>query len=106
MELWNGGDKFAGVFQYQVSEESDDRTARITWRGTWDLALEPHVLKAWQTVAASRRADECKLPVITEILDVNDVVIRSHGDAIRHLRLLNTVVHPVSLWQMEKETAG
>jgi len=100
MELWNGRAGFAGVFQYQIFES--DRTAKITWRGTWDLPLEPRVLKAWQAVASERV--DCKLQVVTEILDAN-VVITSHGDAIRYLRLLNTVVHPVSLWQIQKETA-
>ena len=100
MELWNGSAGFACVFQYRMSES--DRTAKITWRGTWDLPLELRVLKAWQAVASGRV--DCKLQVVTEILDAN-VVITSHGDAIRYLRLLNTVVHPVSLWQMQKETA-
>ena len=96
MELWNGGAGFAGVFRYQLFE--NDCTAKITWRSTWDLPLEPRVLKAWQAVV------DCKLEVVTEILDAN-VVIASYGDAIRHLMLLNTVVHPVSLWQIQKETA-
>ena len=67
-----------------------------------DLPLEPRVLKAWQAVASERV--DCKLQVVTEILDAN-VVITSHGDAIRYLMLLNTVFHPVSLWQIQKETA-
>ena len=100
MELWNGKAGFAGLFQYQVSES--DWTAKITWRGTWDLPLEPRVLKAWQAVASERV--DCTLQVVTEILDAN-VVIASHGDGIRYLRLLNTVIHPVSLWQIQKETA-
>ena len=88
------------VFKYQIFES--DQTAKLTWRGTWDLPLEPHVLKAWQAVASERVG--CKLQVVTEILDAN-VVIASYGDAIRYLTLLNTVVHPVSLWQIRKETA-
>ena len=99
IELWNGRVGFAGNFHYQVFESAV--TAKITWPGTWDLPLEPHVLKAWQAVASERVG--CKLQVVTEILDAN-VVITSHGDAIRFLRLLNTVVHPVSLWQIQKET--
>ncbi|KAL8860317.1 MAG: hypothetical protein Q9178_003288 [Gyalolechia marmorata] len=100
MELWNGRAGFAGVFQYQIVES--DCTAKITWRSTCDLSLEPRTLKAWQAVASERVG--CKLQVFTEILDAN-VVITSHGDAIRHLMLLTTVVHPVSLWQIQKETA-
>lgn len=100
MELWNAKAGFAGVFQYQIFES--DRTAKITWRSTWDLPLEPRVLKAWQAVASERV--DCKLQVVTEIVDAN-VVITSHSDAIRYLMLLNTVVHPVSLWQIQKEAA-
>lgn len=98
MELWNGRAGFAGVFQYQLHE--GNRTAKITWRGIWDLSLEPRVLKAWQAVASERV--DCKLQVVTEILDAN-VVITSHGDAIHYLGLLNTVIHPISLWQTQKE---
>ena len=101
MELWNSRAGFAGVFQYQILES--DRTMKITWRGTWDLPLEPRVLKAWQAVASERV--DCKLQVVTEILVGNIVVITS-GDAIHYLRLLNTVIHPVSLWQIQKETAN
>ena len=101
MELWNGRAGFAGVFRYQMSES--DYTAKITWRGTWDIPLEPRVLKAWQA-AVSERVN-CKLQAVTEMLDAN-VVISSHGDAIQHLMLLNTVIHPVSLWQIQKETAN
>ena len=100
MELWNGRAGFAGVFQYHMFES--DRTAKITWRSTWDLPLEPHVLEAWQAVASERV--DCKLQVVVDILDAN-AVITSHGDAIRYLMLLNTVIHPVSLWQIQKETA-
>lgn len=98
MELWNGRAGYAGVFQYQISES--DRAAKITWRGTWDVPLEPRVVKAWQAVVFKRV--DCKLQVVTEMLDA-DVVITSYGDAIRHLRLLNTVIHPVSLWQIQRE---
>ncbi len=98
MELWNSNTTFAGVFQYQISES--DRTAKIIWRSTWDLVLEPYVLRLWQDVTSKRIY--CKLQVVVEILDVN---ITTHGDALRHLMLLNAVIHPVSLWQMQKETS-
>ena len=100
MELWNGRAGFAGFFKYQICES--DRTAKITWRSTWDLTLESRVLEAWQAVVSERV--DCKLEVITETLDAN-VVITSHSDAIRYLMLLNTVIHPVSLWQIQKEIA-
>ena len=95
MELWNGGVGFAGLFQCQIL----DRAVKITWRGTWNLLLEPFMLKAWQAVAFKRVHG--KLEVTTEMLDV---VVASHRDALRHLRLLSTVAHPISLWQIQKET--
>ena len=60
------------------------------------------MLEAWQAVVSERV--DCKLEVITETLDAN-VVITSHSDAIRYLMLLNTVLHPVSLWQIQQEIA-
>ena len=100
MELWNSKATFTGVFQYQTSES--DRTAKIIWRSTWDLVLEPYVLQLWQDVISKRM--DCKLQVVVEILDAN-IVITTHGDALRYLKLLNAVSHPVSLWQMQKETS-
>ena len=76
---------------------------RLLGEVLWNLPLEPRVLKAWQTVA-SKRVD-CKLQVVTEMLGANNVVITPLGDAIHHLMLLNTVIHPNTLWQIQKETA-
>lgn len=101
MELWNGGPGYAGLFQYKTCEIG--RTAKITWRGTWDMSLEPHVKRVWQSVASERV--HCQLQVVKEILDAN-VALESHGDAIRYLQLLNTVIHSASLWQSQEETAS
>lgn len=100
MELWHYKARHAGVFQYQTSES--DWIAKITWQSTWDLVLEPHVLHLWQNIIAKRM--NCKLQFIVEMLDVN-IVINTHGDALPHLMLLNEVIHPVSLWQMQKEAS-
>ncbi|KAK5989682.1 hypothetical protein PT974_07937 [Cladobotryum mycophilum] len=98
MEIWNGGQDMASVFRYQTSEENN--FTAITWRGNWGLPLEPRVIQSWEAVASTHTRSV--LRVATELLDP-DVVIKSHGDAIHHLRLLNQVVHPVSLWQIRKE---
>lgn len=60
LELWNGRAGSAGLFQYQMLES--DRTAKITWRGTWDLPLESRVLKRWQAVVS--KWVDCKLQVL------------------------------------------
>ena len=101
MELWNGGPGYASLFQYKMCEIGG--TARITWRGTWDLSLELHVERAWQTAASERV--HCQLQVVKEIMDA-DVTLESHGDAIHYLQPLNTVIHSASLWQSQEEAAS
>ena len=91
MELWNGSAGLAGVFRFQIPEI--DWTAKIIWRGTWDLPMEARVMKAWQTMVSLRM--DCKLHFVTEILGAS-AFITSYGDAITHLRLSNTIMHPVS----------
>lgn len=97
MELWNGGKGFAGAFSYQIYE--DFGPATISWRGSWNLALEPRVIQSWEAVALKRTP--CDLQVVRELLDA--AVINSHGDAITHLKLSHEVMCPVSLWQIKNE---
>lgn len=52
MELWNGAKGQACVFRYQAPEGC--QRAKITWRGTWDLPLEPCVIQSWGAVACKR----------------------------------------------------
>ena len=98
VEIWNGGKGLASLFRYQASEGS--RCAIITWRGNWDLTLTPQVIRSWETVALEYAQSDVR--VVKELLNM-DVVIGSHGDAIHHLKLLNQVVHPVSLHQIRRE---
>ncbi|KAL8917740.1 MAG: hypothetical protein Q9208_007792 [Pyrenodesmia sp. 3 TL-2023] len=97
MELWNGGEGLACVFRYQAFKGS--RPATIIWRGNWDIKLEPRTIRAWESVALQHAQGD--LQVIKELLDAE--VIESHGDAIHLLGFLHPVVHPVSLWQIQKE---
>jgi hypothetical protein len=69
----------------------------LTWRGTWDLELSDDVVECWRKVAP----DSCYVRFEKEAL--RDVDIRSHGDAIYHLRLPEGVVDPASLWQIRQE---
>ena len=92
MELWNSGTGLACVFRYQAPKGY--HPAAITWRGNWDLQIEPQVIRSWEAVTFGHA--QSRLLVVKELLDA-DVVIMSHGDAIRHLKPLHRVVHPVSL---------
>lgn len=104
MEIWNWGEGFAGLFRYRSARGG--RTAGITWRGTWDLALPNDVVRAWEAV---RRKEEdamygylrSQLVVEKEMLDAYK--IRFHGDAIHYLGLEAEVIRPVSLYQMRME---
>ena len=100
MELWNYGRGLACVFRYQVPR---GKRPTITWRGNWDILLEPRVIQSWQAVTLEPAAS-LELRVVKELLDAN-IHMKSHGDAIHHLGLVQ-VVHPVSLWQIQKETTN
>jgi hypothetical protein len=60
--------------------------AILTWRGTWNLELSDDIVESWKKVAPG----PCYLLLEKEAL--RDVDIRSHGDAIHHLRLPDSVV--------------
>ncbi|KAI1744267.1 hypothetical protein F4680DRAFT_469600 [Xylaria scruposa] len=95
--LWNGGKNHACAFIYRADRER----ASITWRGTWLLELRRPVVKPWQLAAAelpSYRFSE--LQVKQEHVQE---VIRSHGDAIYHLKLPCQVIDPRSHWQIRRE---
>lgn len=69
----------------------------VTWRATWDFEFSDAVVELWRTVVPR----PCWLQLEKEIL--RGVEIRSHGDAIHHLRLPDGVVDPESLSQLRYE---
>ena len=73
--------------------------AVITWKGTWDFALRSSVIQAWEAVTLEHRSKG--LVIVKELLDAT--VVRNHGDAIQHLKLLTAVIRHVSLWQIQME---
>ncbi|PSN73921.1 hypothetical protein BS50DRAFT_595437 [Corynespora cassiicola Philippines] len=84
MVLWNSEPGQACAVIYQRNTAST--MATLTWRGTWDLELSDDVVESWKKKEALR-----------------DVDIRSHGDAIHHLRLPDGVVDQESLFQIRHE---
>ncbi|PQE15457.1 Oxoglutarate iron-dependent oxygenase protein [Rutstroemia sp. NJR-2017a BVV2] len=95
MSLWNGRKGEACAFIYQ----SLDGYRSITWRSTWDLEVEPYVVETWGRVAAENARSE--LRVEKQLLSSD--IIRSHGDAVHHLRLPHGVIDRESLWQIRRE---
>ncbi|KXH35153.1 hypothetical protein CSIM01_04678 [Colletotrichum simmondsii] len=97
MEIWNGRKGLAGLLRYQAFRPK--REAVLLWRGTWNLAMASSVIHAWEAV--THQYDILRLRVAEEKLD--EVDIKSHGDAIQHLRLSCLVIRPVSLQQIQIE---
>ena len=98
MEIWNGREGLAMLFRYQSI--GGGGLAAITWRGTWEFALQLPVIRAWEAVALKHRGQGSV--IIKEFLDVSSV-IRSHADAIHHLKLSIPVIRPISLRQIRME---
>lgn len=97
MEIWNGRKGVAAIFKYQASRDTHQGT--ITWRSTWELALEPSIIQAWETVI--NQFDGWRLNSVEERLD--GAAIRSHADAIHYLMLSGQVIRPISLQQIRME---
>ncbi|TQN63669.1 hypothetical protein CSHISOI_11773 [Colletotrichum shisoi] len=99
MEIWNGrkGGGLAALFRYQAFRNA--RQAVIVWRGTWELAMEPSTMQAWEAVMY--QYDGWRLDLVQEQLD--EAAIKSHGDAAHHLMLSGQVIRPISLWQIQRE---
>lgn len=95
MVLWWGGKNQACAFIYQRHLGM----CSLTWRATWQLELEPHVVEAWELVASEYGLFQ--LRISTELLTRDGIL--SHGDAIHRLNLPCTVVDPVSLRQIRRE---
>jgi hypothetical protein len=95
MVLWNSEPKHACAVIYQ--QHTASAIATLTWRGTRDLELSDDVVESWKKVAPG----PCYLRLEKEAL--RDLEIRSHGDAIHHLRLPDGVVDSASLFQIRHE---
>ncbi|KAL9616419.1 MAG: hypothetical protein Q9160_008718 [Pyrenula sp. 1 TL-2023] len=99
MEIWNGGKDHACVFRYVGTRVHEP--ARIAWRGSWDLKLEPRVIKTWENVALMAGGQRLEVEISRIPPDAGR--ISSHGDAIHQLKLQQEVLHPVSLRQIRHE---
>lgn len=97
MEIWNGRKGLAALFKYQTFR--DKQQAMITWRGTWKLAIESSIIRAWEAVM--HQYDGWRLVLVQERLD--EAAIKSHGDAIHYLMLSSQVIRPISLQQIRME---
>ncbi|KAK8041584.1 hypothetical protein PG994_014591 [Apiospora phragmitis] len=71
----------------------------ITWRGTWELTMEPCVIQALEAVV--HRYGGWSLNIFQKRLDEADM--KSLDEAIHHLMLSGQVIRPISLQQIRIE---
>jgi hypothetical protein len=95
MEIWNEREGFAALFKYEASRNTQQGT--ITWRGTWQLALESSIIQAWEAVIR-HHVNGWRLNVVKERLD--GAAIKSHADAVHYLMLSGKIIRPISLQQI------
>jgi len=98
MELWNGEERLAGLFQYHTEEGA----ATLLWRGTWNLDFPAEVVRAWEMLFPEN-VPLCLRIKPPELLEAG--TIGSHGDAIVALDLKIPVARPVSVQQIQWEWA-
>ncbi|CAI0648974.1 unnamed protein product, partial [Colletotrichum noveboracense] len=72
MEIWNGREGLAALFQYKSMGHGQRPV--ITWRATWDDALQPSVIQAWKAVGIEHQGEhhwnDCV--VVKDLLNVGD----------------------------------
>ncbi|KAI9924243.1 hypothetical protein MW887_007193 [Aspergillus wentii] len=93
MEIWNGGRGHGCIFGYYVTDSS----TTLSWKASWGLKFQPRVIETWKSVAVQH-------DLALEVSQIPSYTIKSHADVIKHLKLKNHVLHPVSLHQIQQET--
>lgn len=94
MEIWNGGEGLAALFQYRIQQGKGE----IYWRATWGISLDASVIRAWEALTPHLKA---RLDIYSERIDKK--LIRHLGDAIHYLGHSKRVLRPVSLHQLRLE---
>jgi hypothetical protein len=97
LEIWNGRRGLAALFKYQAFRNIQQ--AVITWRGTWELTMEPSTIQAWEAVV--HQHGRWRFDLVQVSLD--EAAINSHADSIHCLMLSSQVIRPISLQQIRME---
>ncbi|KAH0530026.1 hypothetical protein TsFJ059_004704 [Trichoderma semiorbis] len=98
LEIWNGGPGHAAIFEYHGQRGE----AYIAWHSTWNLAIDPHAVKAWEAVAYKNHG--CRLDVHDEhtLIGAGDE-FRHYQDVIRRLRTRRNAISRESLGELRLE---
>ena len=96
MELWNGSPDWFAIFRY---ERDRDGNATLTWHASWNPWCLPKVIEVWEKVAVENHG--CSRVKVDEIYTFAPPVVPLA--VAQHLRLRKRVVHPLSLYQIQRE---
>ncbi|KAJ4862396.1 hypothetical protein T069G_03350 [Trichoderma breve] len=98
LEIWNGGPGHAAIFEYHGHRGE----AYIAWHSTWNLTIDSHAVKAWESVAYKNHG--CRLDVHDEhtLIGAGDE-FRHYQDVIRRLRTRRNVISRESLGELRLE---
>ncbi|KAI1332953.1 hypothetical protein F5Y16DRAFT_407006 [Xylariaceae sp. FL0255] len=91
--IWNGQAGIAALFRYQL----DDHKAVLSWKVNSEYTIPSHVIDTWEMVKRTFGKNDPRL-----ILDYSvdyEICIKTHADAISHLKLFH-VVRPTALQQI------
>lgn len=94
MEIWNGRDGLAALFQYQLKHGR----GKISWRATWGFSLSASVIQVWDTLTAHHKVS---LDVFSERINKREV--GRLGDAIHLVGYSEPILRCVSLHQLWRE---
>ena len=96
LELWNGSPDWFAIFRY---ERDSDGNATLTWHASWNPWCLLEMTGLWEKVAMQYH--ECSRFRVKEKYTLDPPV--SPLAVMQHLKLRNRVVHPPSLYQIQRE---
>jgi hypothetical protein len=104
MELWTCEKGHAAIFRYEATETMPSGTCEITWRCSWhpmQSTLGARVMATWGYTAqsASRQLTLTLDPLPDDLYD-------EYGAILRHLKLRDFILDPVSAMQAQVGTVA
>ncbi|KAI0907143.1 hypothetical protein F4823DRAFT_630598 [Ustulina deusta] len=96
MELWNGRQGEAAIFRYE--REPSIAIGTLVWISSWNFFPDVEVVAQWKEVALNHgcrrflvESDRVSAPPVCP------------GSILKHLRLQRQILHPISLYQIQRE---
>ncbi|ROW02405.1 hypothetical protein VMCG_06077 [Cytospora schulzeri] len=97
MELWNCANGHADIIRYESTGTAESSACKLTWRSSWreKSTLKKRVIEAWEEVASTNASRE--LSVEKDPLPKG--CYSEYGAILHHLKLRDSILHPISAMQ-------